>query len=81
MGETAPARRTFTAVLERCPASGLYAAHVPGLPGARSQADSLDQLMLNLREVIGLVLDDLEEHGQADDCDEFLGLVQVEIER
>lgn len=49
---------TYTAVVERCSDTGLYAGYVPGFPGAHSQADSLDQLNENLKEVIQMLLED-----------------------
>jgi predicted RNase H-like HicB family nuclease len=52
--------RTFTAVIEKCPDTGLYVGHVPGFPGAHSQAESLDELQQNLKEVIELLLEDGE---------------------
>jgi predicted RNase H-like HicB family nuclease len=51
--------KTYTAVIERCPDTGLYVGYVPGFPGAHSQAESLDELNANLREVIGMLLEDL----------------------
>ena len=44
--------RAFTAVVEKCPDTGLYIGYVPGFPGAHTQAASLDELQVNLREVI-----------------------------
>jgi len=52
--------RTYTAVVERCPDSGLYVGHVPGFPGAHSQAETLDELNKNLQEVIEMLLEDGE---------------------
>ena len=52
---------TYTAVVERCSATGLYVGHVPGLTGAHTQGATLDELNDNLREVIALVLDDGEQ--------------------
>lgn len=49
---------TFTAIVERCSETGLYVGSVPGLPGAHTQAESLDELNRNLKEVIELVLED-----------------------
>ena len=49
---------SFTAVVERCPDTGLYVGYVPGFPGAHSQAESLDELNENLKEVIELLLED-----------------------
>jgi predicted RNase H-like HicB family nuclease len=49
--------RTFTAVIERCPDTGLYVGHVPGFLGAHTQAETLDELDRNLREVLELLLE------------------------
>ncbi|MEX0331104.1 MAG: type II toxin-antitoxin system HicB family antitoxin [Puniceicoccaceae bacterium] len=48
--------KRFTAVIERCTDTGLYVGYVPGLPGAHTQAASLDELKSNLEEVIALIL-------------------------
>jgi len=50
----------FTAVIERCPDTGLYVGYIPGFPGAHSQAETLDELNANLREVIGMLSEDRE---------------------
>ncbi len=52
--------RGFTAVIERCPDTGLYVGYVPGFPGAHSQAETLDELHRNLQEVIEMLLEDGE---------------------
>lgn len=52
--------RTFTAVVERDPDTGLYVGYVPGFPGAHSQAATLDELNHNLREVVEMLLEDGE---------------------
>jgi len=48
----------FTAVVERDPATGLLVGYVPGFSGAHSQAETLDELNANLREVIEMLLED-----------------------
>lgn len=48
------------AVIEHCPITKLYVGHVPGFPGAHSQGATLDALHANLREVIGMLLEDGE---------------------
>ena len=66
---------TFTAIIERCPVTGQYVGHVPALPVAHTQADSLDQLRHNLVEVVTLVLED-------QDCEpdtEFVGTLTVHV--
>jgi len=50
----------FTAVVEKCPDTGLYVGYVPGFPGAHTQAETLDELQQNLREVLELLLEDGE---------------------
>lgn len=67
--------RTFTAVVERDPDTGLYVGYVPGFPGAHSQAETLDELNRNLREVIELLLEDGEPELEA----EFVGIQTVQV--
>jgi predicted RNase H-like HicB family nuclease len=61
--------RTYTAVIERDPDTGVFVGYVPGFPGAHSQGDSLDELHANLREVITMLLEDGEPPLEA----EFVG--------
>lgn len=68
-------RRTFTAVVERCPDTGLYVGFVPGLPGAHTQAETLDELNGNLREVLEMLFEDGEPNIEA----EFVGTQLVEV--
>ncbi len=65
--------RTYTAVVERCPDTGMYVGYVPGFPGAHTQAESLDELNTNLREVIGMLLEEGEPGLEA----EFVGTQTV----
>ena len=62
-------KRQFQAVIERDKATGLLVGYVPGFPGAYSQGETLDELNDNLREVIGMLLEDGEPVLEA----EFLG--------
>ena len=50
----------YTAVIERCSATGLFVGFVPGFAGAHSQGETLDELQENLREVIEMLLEDGE---------------------
>lgn len=52
--------RSFNAVIEKCPDTGLYVGYVPGFPGANSQGATLDELDQNLREVVAMLLEDGE---------------------
>lgn len=48
----------FTAILEKCPETGLYVGYVPGFAGAHAQGETLDELNKNLKEVIEMLLED-----------------------
>ncbi len=67
--------KSFTAVIERCPDTGLYVGFVPGFAGAHSQGESLDELQSNLREVIAMLLEDGEPTLQT----EFVGTQSINI--
>ena len=47
---------TFTAYVEWDPETKLYVGIVPGIPGAHTQAETLDELNRNLKEVLELCL-------------------------
>ncbi|NJK59760.1 MAG: type II toxin-antitoxin system HicB family antitoxin [Oscillatoriales cyanobacterium SM2_1_8] len=49
--------KLFTAVIEKDTDTNLYVGYVPGLAGAHSQAETLDELRENLQEVIEMLLD------------------------
>ena len=65
--------RTFTAVIERDPDTGLFVGYVPGWPGAHSQGASVDELRQNLEEVVAMLLEDGEPKLQG----EFIGTQTV----
>jgi predicted RNase H-like HicB family nuclease len=50
--------RNLTAYIERDPETGLYVGIIPGLPGAHTQGETLDELHKNLREVVELCLEE-----------------------
>jgi predicted RNase H-like HicB family nuclease len=56
--------RTFSAVIERDEATGLYVGYVPGWSGAHSQGGTLEELQKNLEEVIAMLLEDGEPRGK-----------------
>jgi len=58
--------KTCTAVVERSPETGLLVGLVPGFPGAHTQAESLDELNANLREVLAMLLEDGEPQIEAE---------------
>lgn len=67
--------KIFTAIVEKCRDTGLYVGHVPGFPGAHSQAESLDELQKNLHEVIEILLED----GEPRLAIEFIGTQPVKV--
>ena len=66
---------SFTAVVEKCPETGLFVGFVPGFPGAHTQGESLDELQINLREVVSMLLEDGEPQLEA----EFVGTQTVAV--
>jgi predicted RNase H-like HicB family nuclease len=52
----------YTAILEK-EADGGYVASVPVLPGCVSQGDTREEALTNIREAIGLYIDDCRMAG------------------
>ena len=48
--------KEFNYIVEKCDDTGLYVGYVRGIPGAHSQAESLDELRDNMKEVSELLL-------------------------
>jgi len=69
--------RTLTAYVTYDPDTRLYVGIVPGIPGAHSQGETLDELNENLREVLALCVEELGI--DLDDVPAFAGLQQVEV--
>lgn len=68
---------TFTAYIEFDEETKLYVGIVPGVPGAHTQAASLDELQQNLKEVLEL---SLEEHQDLRSRPpRFVGVQQIEV--
>ena len=69
----------FTAQIEKDKETGLYIGLVPNLPGAHTQASSLDELQGNLKEVIELCLEELSPE-ELDSLSEFIGFQQISVD-
>ena len=67
--------RVFTAVIEKCKSTGLYVGYIPGLPGANSQGETLEELNSNLKEVVEMLLED----GEPSVDSEFVGTQSVKV--
>jgi len=68
----------ITAYIEKDPETGFYIAVVPGIPGAHTQAKTLDELQKNLKEVVELCLEELDE-TEKNTLPDFVGLQQIEV--
>lgn len=67
--------RSFTAVIEKCPDTGLLVGYIPGFPGAHSQGETVEELAENLREVTAMLLEDGEPKLEA----EFVGTQSIVV--
>ena len=67
--------RLYTAVIERDPATGLLVGYIPGFPGAHSQGETVEELVHNLQEVTGMLLEDGEPNLEA----EFVGTQSIAV--
>lgn len=50
----------YTTVIERCVKTGFFVGYIPGLPGAHSQGETLEELQGNLKEVLELLFQPAE---------------------
>lgn len=66
--------REFYVVIEK-DEDGLYVGEVPQLKACYSQGETIDELMINIREVIEMCLEELEE----DSTTEFVGVQKVVV--
>lgn len=67
-----------TGYIEKDTETGLYVAIVPGIPGAHTQAESLDELQRNLKEVVELCLEEMDPEAKKQ-LPEFVGVQQIEV--
>ena len=65
----------YTTLVDRDPVTKLLVGYVPGFPGAHTQAETLDELQANLREVIEMLLEDGGPKLEA----EFVGTQSVSV--
>jgi predicted RNase H-like HicB family nuclease len=72
---TFPSMKSYTAIIERDAETGLYVGYIPGWPGAHSQGATLEELQLNLREVVDMLLEDGEPRLES----QFVGTQTLQI--
>jgi len=68
----------YTAYIERDIESGMYIGSVPGITGARTFAETIDELHVKLKEVISLCLEAMDEEDIAN-IPIFAGISQIEV--
>jgi predicted RNase H-like HicB family nuclease len=68
---------TYTAIIEYDEEARMYVGSIPELPGAHTQAMTLEELRDNLNEVAGLVIADMVEHGETPAASRFIGTLQI----
>jgi predicted RNase H-like HicB family nuclease len=68
----------ITGYIEKDLETGLYVGIVPGIPGAHTQAETLDELNFNLREVVELCLEEMDNESRAM-IPEFVGIQQFQL--
>lgn len=68
-------QRQFDVIIER-DEEGFYVASVPQLPGCHTQARSLDEVTLRIREAIELCL---EVEGAPERDLEFIGIQRISV--
>ena len=67
--------REFSVIIER-DAEGYYVASVPSLRGCHTQAKSLDELMVRVREAVELCLEDPNDSVESLD---FVGIQKITV--
>jgi predicted RNase H-like HicB family nuclease len=58
----------FAIVVHPEPGGGFW-GEVPALPGCYSQAETVDELLANLKEAIGVTLEIMREDGRSPELD------------
>jgi len=66
-------KQVFTVLIEK-DENGTYIAEVPDLKGCYTQGDSVEEVMKNIKEVIGMCLEE-----QNVTPNEFIGIQKIEV--
>lgn len=69
--------KTLTAYIEYDEQTKLYVGLIPGLPGVHTQAETLDELNKNIKEVLELCME--ENPDLLKDIPKFIGVQQIEV--
>ncbi len=68
--------RKIAAYIEKDSETGLYVGIVPGIVGAHTQGETLDELQTNLKEVLELCLMEMDSDSE---IPEFVGIQEIEV--
>jgi predicted RNase H-like HicB family nuclease len=68
----------FIAQVQRDPETGLYIGIIPDLPGAHTQATTLDELNSNLKEVLTLCLEEMSDEERSS-IPELVGFQNISV--
>lgn len=69
----------FTAHIERDEETELYIGYIPSIPGAHTQATTMDELNENLKEVLALCLAELSAQELFELQSHFVGTQEVRV--
>jgi len=69
---------TITAYIEKDAETGYFVGIVPDIPGAHTQAETLDELYKNLKEVIELCLEEMDQ-DEINSLPQFIGIQNIEV--
>jgi predicted RNase H-like HicB family nuclease len=69
---------TITAYIEKDAETGLFVGIVPDIPGAHTQGETLDELYKNLKEVIELYLEEMNQ-DEINSLPQFVGIQNIEV--
>ncbi len=72
--------KKIAAYIEKDSETGLYVGIVPGIPGAHTQGETLDELHKNLKEVLELCLEEMDPES-LNEIPEFVGIQEIEVGR
>ncbi|MFH0970431.1 MAG: type II toxin-antitoxin system HicB family antitoxin [Candidatus Diapherotrites archaeon] len=71
--------RPYDVVIEKDAETGQYYGSVPALPGCYSYADTVEELLENMKEAISLHLETLVKKKVKVDVESVIGMVKVVV--
>jgi predicted RNase H-like HicB family nuclease len=70
--------KLFTAHIEKDSDSGYYIGSIPAVPGAHTQAKTLDELRIRLKEVLELCFETMTD-DEKKNIPQFVGTQQISV--